>query len=112
MRHCLSLLLFIIATCAAYGQKIPVKGMVTDESGKPIPGVTITVKGTSQSVVTKGDGSFVIVLTSTNNVFLAASHTGYLSKEVKVNGTEPIKISLSLAEKLLDDVIVISALGL
>ena len=112
MRFCLSVLLFIIATCAVYGQKIPIKGVVTDENAKPITSVTITVKGTSQSVVTKEDGSFSIEVTSTNNVFLVASHTGYLPKEVKVNGNETVKITMSLTEKLLDDVIVISALGL
>jgi TonB-linked SusC/RagA family outer membrane protein len=105
-------LLFIIATFAAYGQKIPIKGVVTDESGKPLAGVTITVKGTSQSVVTKEDGSFVLELTSTKNVFLIASHTGYLRKEVKVSGNEPVKISMTITEKLLDDVVVISALGI
>ena len=112
MRICLALLLFIIATGSTYGQRIPVRGIITDATATPIPGVTVTVKGTTQNAISKEDGTFLLNLLSTNNVTLVLSHTGFVTKEVKVTGTDDIKVSLVQSEKLLEDVIVVSPLGL
>ncbi|HKL34209.1 MAG TPA: carboxypeptidase-like regulatory domain-containing protein, partial [Tangfeifania sp.] len=39
-------------------QQNPVSGTVTDESGEPLPGVTVLVKGTTQGTVTNADGNY------------------------------------------------------
>ncbi len=40
------------------GQQKSVSGTVTDESGQPLPGVTVVVKGTTQGTVTNADGNY------------------------------------------------------
>ena len=41
-----------------------VSGLVTDDMGEPLPGVTVVEKGTDNKVVTDADGRFAIVTTS------------------------------------------------
>lgn len=50
-----------------------VKGRVVDDAGEPVGGVTVTVKGTRQSVVTAADGSFSIVVPDDNAVLIFSS---------------------------------------
>ena len=55
--------LFIIISCitmSAYAQ-VPVRGVVTDNvNNTSLQGVTVTVKGTNNSVTTDADGNFSI----------------------------------------------------
>ena len=39
-------------------QQKSVSGTVTDQSGQPLPGVTVVVKGTTQGTVTNADGNY------------------------------------------------------
>ena len=112
MRHCLSLLIVILTICTAYGQRIPVKGSVTDEAGKPLAGVSILQKGTKQFAVAKDDGSFTLTVTDPKSAVLVLTYTGYISKEVPLNGASDVTISLLPNKDNLNEVTVVSALGL
>ncbi|MDX1718594.1 MAG: SusC/RagA family TonB-linked outer membrane protein [Salegentibacter mishustinae] len=81
-------------------QEQEVSGIVSDQNGIPIPGVTITVKNTNRGVVTNLDGEYEI--TTPPNSTLVFSYIGYKKQEVKVDGRVEINIQLE------DD---ISALG-
>jgi hypothetical protein len=52
----------LAATAAAQGTNAAVTGIVTDEQGGVLPGVTVTVRnvdtGTVRTVVTEGDGQY------------------------------------------------------
>ncbi len=61
---------------------ITVNGIISDESGLPLPGATIKIKGTNTGTTTDFDGNYNIV-TKINDV-LIASYTGYESLEIKV----------------------------
>lgn len=50
-----------------------VKGRVVDDAGEPVGGVTVTVKGTRQSVVTAADGSFSIIVPDDNTILVFSS---------------------------------------
>lgn len=41
-------------------QQKSVSGTVTDNSGQPLPGVTVVVKGTTNGTVTSGDGTYTL----------------------------------------------------
>src|SRR5687768_7712772 len=59
-RLTLTVALFVTAClqiCFAAG---PTTGRVIDDTGVPLPGVSITVKGTSNGVTTDNDGRFTI----------------------------------------------------
>src|SRR5207245_7770799 len=57
----LSLFIAWVAAGAAEAQPRSIKGEVTDvATGDPLPGVTVTVEGTTLSATTASDGAFTI----------------------------------------------------
>ena len=83
-----------------------VKGRVTDETGSPLPGVNVIIKGTTKSVVTDLDGQFTIALNKPDEV-LEISYVGYKNRELAVINDDNMKISLDPDVKALDEVVVV-----
>jgi len=83
-----------------------ISGKVVDVDGKePLPGATITVKGTNDGVVTDFDGNFTIDAATAGNT-LVISYLGYLTQEVTAK--EGILVQLVLSAETLDEVILTS----
>ncbi|WP_143309946.1 SusC/RagA family TonB-linked outer membrane protein [Chitinophaga vietnamensis] len=102
--HFLSLLCLGLSVQA---QDLKVTGIVKDETGSPLPGVTIVEKGLlSNGTTTNAAGIFTITLKGNTHV-LQLSFVGYLSREINVNGKNNVTISLSPDAKSLKDVVVI-----
>ncbi len=91
----------------SYGQST-VTGTVTDDSGVPLPGATIVVKGTNNGVSTDFDGNFSIE--AMQNSILQVSFIGYETKEIRVEG-DNLMISLAEAANALDEVVVAGVAG-
>ncbi|GLB52550.1 SusC/RagA family TonB-linked outer membrane protein [Neptunitalea chrysea] len=87
-------------------QQLEVTGKVTDETGVPVPGVTVMEKGTSNGVSTDFNGEYKITLQSEDAV-LSISYLGYKTIDVSVNGQTSIDISLVPDAAQLDEVVVI-----
>lgn len=103
---------FMMLSGAAYsqtGSKIAVKGVVTDATGEPLAGATVSEKGTTNGTMTGIDGDFSLSVASDG--ILTATYVGFNSKEVAVNGQTTINISLTEDSKVLDEVVV-TALGI
>jgi len=107
-----SIVLLFISTTIFFSPQLKaqntstVTGKVTDENGKGMGGVTVTVKGTSTSVVTD-DGFYKITVPSGRTV-LVFTYVGYASKEFTVSKTSSvINLSLSPTQGVLEDVVVI-----
>lgn len=83
-----------------------ITGKITDEKGEGLPGISITVKGTTTGISSDGSGNYMINIPSDKSV-LVFSSTGYLSKEVPVNGNSKINVQLSTDQKALDEVVVV-----
>ena len=60
-----------------------IKGIVVDEMGKPLPGVTVVIKGTNTGVATSADGLFSVAL-SADTVTLVFTFVGMETQEVKI----------------------------
>ncbi|MFG6687280.1 SusC/RagA family TonB-linked outer membrane protein [Mariniflexile sp. HNIBRBA6329] len=100
------LILGIIFCLPIYGQNTSnVKGTVSDESGVPLPGVSIIVKNTTKGTATDFDGNYSIAV-NTNDV-LVFSFLGYKTQEVAVKGRTTINLNLSEDKNVLDEVVVI-----
>lgn len=82
-----------------------IKGTVTDEKGEPLIGVNVTVKNASVGGITDVNGIFS--LNAPNGSTLVISYIGYITQEIIVKGTTPLKITLVEDSKTLDEVIVI-----
>lgn len=112
MRLYLPLLAFML-TCtavAAFSQTAPVKGKVTDENGKPLSNVVVSVKNGKIMAITKDDGSYALNARSKNDT-LIITFTGYSKAEIGLNGRSVVDVSLTPSSTNLQDVIVVSAMG-
>src|SRR5690606_12625092 len=58
-------------------------GIVTDDSGKPLPNVSVQIKGTSLGVITDASGKFSLMVP--DNAVLSVSFVGYETQEIAVN---------------------------
>ena len=97
--------IFVSTATMAAQNGYTMKGVVEDESGEPLIGATVMVKGTSTGGATDIDGNFAINVK--NGDVLVFSYIGYTSQEVKVTGQNNITIKLSENSAVLEDVVVI-----
>ncbi|MEO6539836.1 MAG: TonB-dependent receptor [Ferruginibacter sp.] len=84
-----------------------ITGTVSDNSGKPLSNVSVTIKGGSVGTATNSDGTFTIPA-SANDV-LVFSSVETQSKEVKVRNMGAINVQLEEKVNRLNDVIVIGS---
>ena len=87
-------------------QGIAITGVVTESSGDPLPGVAVTIKGTSAGIITDADGKFNITAPDGNAV-LVFSYIGYLNKEITVGNQSQINVTMTEDTKQLEEVVVI-----
>jgi TonB-dependent starch-binding outer membrane protein SusC len=83
-----------------------ISGKVTSsEDGSPLPGVSVSVKGTTQGTTTGIDGSYKIGVNS--NSTLLFSFVGFTNREIKVGTQSAINLELKATSSDLDEVVVI-----
>lgn len=82
-----------------------VTGVVTDESGAPLPGATILEKGTTNGTITDATGSFRLDVS--DGAVLQISFVGYVSKEIELGNQTSIEIGLEPDLENLEEVVVI-----
>lgn len=101
----LACLLVWLTSFQLSAQNILVSGRVTskDDPGG-IPGISITVKGTSRGTTTDGEGKYRI--NASNGSILVVSGIGYNSKEIQV-ASPTLDVSLETNQKSLEDVVVV-----
>lgn len=87
--------------------KEKVTGLVTDKTGVSMPGVTVSVKGTTNGTVTDADGRYSLSDISPNAT-LVFSFIGTKKREVKVNGHSVINTIMETEGTGLDEVVVVA----
>ncbi|MBK7697442.1 MAG: TonB-dependent receptor [Saprospiraceae bacterium] len=97
--------LLVLMTSGAIAQSNIIKGIVTEDEGAPMIGVSILEKNTSNGTITDVDGSYSLKVNS-DKAILVFSYLGYKSQEVSLDGRTMIDIRLELDSKVLDDIIV------
>jgi TonB-linked SusC/RagA family outer membrane protein len=80
-------------------------GTVTDDKGNPLPGATITVKGTITGVITGLDGEYTIQLKAGTNT-IVFSFLGMESQEFMVNKNQELNVSLLESLAAIEEVVV------
>lgn len=99
------LLLLAVSSLVVYAQQT-ISGAVVDETGEPLIGVSILVKGSTNGSITDFDGNFMLSGVNANDV-LVFSYIGYTSKEVTVGNQKTIKVTLAEDTQKLDEVVVV-----
>lgn len=105
-----------VATITKQGKSLNVKmqastitGTIKDETGAPLAGVTVVIKGTTNGTQTDVNGKFK--LNANPGDILTISYIGYIGKEVAVGNSTTIDIVLTADTKNLNEVVV-TALGI
>jgi len=83
-----------------------VNGTVVDETGEPLIGATVKVKGTSQVAVADMDGRFSLINVPANAV-LQISFTGFAMQEISLEGRSQLDIVLNPDVQSLNEVVVV-----
>jgi len=96
----------IVLSPAFAQQQKKVTGKVTDANGEPIPGVAITVKGTTNGAITSVDGTYELPKVEDSSI-LVFSFVGLKSQEISASGKTTINVVLEEDKTDLDEVIVI-----
>lgn len=97
---------FILCFSQSFAQDKRVAGTVTSESGQPIVGATVTLKGTTVAVSTDALGKYRIPVSGASPT-LVISSTSFVTQEIPVNNKETIDVVLATSVSSLDDVVVV-----
>jgi len=107
VRFISSILFFIFLLCtSAFAQTTKtITGKVTDESSKPLSGVSVTIKNTTRGTVTNNSGNFS--LSAADGDVLVISYIGYTDNEIAVGNATDYPIALKATSQSLDQVVVV-----
>lgn len=106
MKKILLLILFISSTLMVSAQVKTLKGIVTDETGMPVPGANVNLKGFKESAVTNFNGEYLLKI-PTNATTILFSYIGYATKEVKYAGETSLNVRINPSSVGLKDVVVV-----
>jgi TonB-linked SusC/RagA family outer membrane protein len=96
----------LFSVSVSFGQGRVVTGTVTEaDTGDPIPGANVVVKGTSTGSVTDIDGKYSVNIADEGTV-LVFSFVGFVTEEIEVGNQSIINISLTSDITALSEVVV------
>ncbi len=101
----LFLLFATLTNFSGYAQERIVTGKVTGADGTGLPGVNVTLKGTSSGTITDVEGSFSISV-AVADAELLFSFVGYVTESVKVGNSTTLSIQLTEDIATLQEVVV------
>jgi iron complex outermembrane receptor protein len=84
--------IFSLFTVAIFAQSYQVTGKVTDSDNQPLPGVSVTIEGTSRGTSTDFNGDYAIMVQSRENLIF--SYVGYNDKKLEMDGTKIFNVVL------------------
>ncbi|RYZ98300.1 MAG: SusC/RagA family TonB-linked outer membrane protein, partial [Sphingobacteriaceae bacterium] len=109
MKNFLPYFIFVLCLLAynmADAQNITVKGTVTDNSGGALPGVSITIKNSSQGVSTNANGEYQLSNVSGTDT-LVFSMISFATQNIGVANRPQINVTLRASNTQLDEIVVV-----
>lgn len=98
----------LLSSVALLAQTRQVTGrVVSDSTRQGLPGVSVTVKGSSASTATGGDGRYTISIPATGSNTLVFSSIGFTTQEANVGNRSTIDITLVTSSAVMSDVVVV-----
>lgn len=100
--------LLLITGSLVIAQTVQISGTVTgSEDGQPLPGVNISVKGTTVGSITGADGKYIFTAPS-NSQSLVFSFIGFVTQEVLIQGKTKIDVVLVQDLYNVEEVVVVA----
>ncbi|HEY0770151.1 MAG TPA: carboxypeptidase-like regulatory domain-containing protein, partial [Sphingobacteriaceae bacterium] len=91
MRNIFFTSILVLCCMLGYAQR-SIKGTVKDETGLPLPGVSIRQVDAAAAGATNGNGEFTLTLDNTKPAVLVFSMIGFESKEVDVRNQSTVAV--------------------
>ena len=97
-------LFLVLLVQVTFAQTKTVTGTVTDDSGLPLPGANVLIKGTQLGTQTDFDGNYSIEAEDVQE--LVFTYIGFATQTIKVGGNSVINVKMEIGESL-DEVVVV-----
>jgi TonB-linked SusC/RagA family outer membrane protein len=110
LKQYLLLCAFLMISSMSFAQSAVISGNVVDEINQPLPGASVTIKGTQNGIATDVNGHFRITGVTNGLVTLQVNFIGYLlnEKTITVNSSEAtVNFTMVPSTKGLNEVVVI-----
>src|SRR5690606_858821 len=101
-----SQLLFLLLTSTAMAQLRVTGSVINSESKEPLAGVSVTVKGSANAVISDSLGRFALTVPSSETV-LVFSYVGFAEQEMAVGTGNDLTINMRPLKNSLEEVVVI-----
>lgn len=105
MKNVISILFSLVFCTTMTAQTKQITGNVIDETSTPLPGVNVAIKDKAIGTQTDFDGNYVLQATVGDT--LVFNYLGYISKEVAVDHSNTINVSLEADISPLEEVVVV-----
>ena len=99
-------LLIVFVSSMAFAQQKTITGKVIDESGSPVPGVTVIAKGTTLGTVTDTDGKYNLNLSSKTTT-LSFTFIGMIPLDVPIGTSNVVNATMKTETIGVEEVIVV-----
>lgn len=96
----------VLLSVATFAQRTVSGRILEQTTNKPLPGVNVSVKGSTTTVVTDAEGRYTITVPDNNSV-LVFSYVGYGTQEIPVGTSVTLSPTLSSSQRSMDEVVVI-----
>ncbi|WP_299703759.1 TonB-dependent receptor [uncultured Pontibacter sp.] len=83
-----------------------ITGTVTSDTGEPLIGASVSLKGTSTGAITDANGNFSITVPDKGGV-LVVTYIGFIQQEVAINDQTIVNIVLKTDARALEEVVVV-----
>lgn len=106
MRRGIMLLLVMLGFAISSKAQTTVTGTVTDKKGEPLPGITVTIKGTKNATSTNAQGVYTLSNVA-NDAVLTFTGAGITKQDVSVSGRSSVNAELETSVGNLNEVVVV-----
>ncbi|MCG8701387.1 MAG: von Willebrand factor type A domain-containing protein [Bacteroidales bacterium] len=106
MKKTIILTVLVAITAICFSATRTITGVVLDDQGQPLPGVTVTIKGTTQGTITDIDGKFTLQVNS-EDAELVFSFIGFQNESLKIAALNNITIQMTPKKSALEEVVVV-----
>ena len=101
------LVFMLLFSSIIYSQSILVSGIVVDEGGNPLPGVTVLIEGTNRGASTTFEGTYAIKADNENQN-IQFSYIGFETQSILISDQKKIDIIMIESLKSLEEVQVVA----
>lgn len=95
-----------VAATTSFAQQRLIKGVVKDQQGETLPGVSVQIKGTGRGTMSNNNGEYSIQVPG-NNAVLVFTYIGFQSKEVPAGSKQTLDVTLEMSDNALSEVVVV-----